>query len=658
MASSKSQRSPLGALGKGVVIALLALLITSLLRYSGALQPLEWRAYDVLLSLSQEGPSAPRDDIVIVSLTKEDEERFGSPLPDKILTALLTKLAAEEPVAIGLDLIRDRPEPSSPDGLQSAPLQEVMRNTDELIGIVKDTEPTFAPAPALVDLDRRLGAADIIKDGDGVVRRGLLYISSKGKTRPTFALQLALRKLQEERLKHSWQGKHLKLGDAIYQPLMPSRTGYYQNKGFDGGYQFLLRYPACSGGFPRYRVQDIIDSERDLDLEGKVVLIGNALELSKDVFTAPIQCGDLAEKRLFGVDLWAHITAQLIDQASGALHPSSTTGQLIGHVELGRWLDRLWIGLWCALGALLVILLRQPVLLGIAAVAVLMALLFLDYAAFSMLGWWLPLIPPAIGFVIAFALTAGLTMTAAQRERDVLHELFVGVTSKRVADTLLQQRTSQGGDRHAPPEFMMATVMFTDIKGFSAISEQLPEPILAEWLNEYLEAMVDIVAAYDGVIEKFAGDGLTIEFGPPDQRTTVAEITADVKNALDTALAMAASLKTLNHRWRERGWPEVGIRIGIHTGQLMAGAVGGTSRFQYSIIGDTANTAARLESYGKDDPELQANVGDCRIFISETTFRYLEDKKMAHLVGTLSLRGKTNQIAVYRIVGRGTRQEN
>lgn len=636
----------------GFTLALMALAFSlcHVLRTSGVLQPLELGAYDLFFSLSSGKASDARKDIVVIGHTEADETRYGTILPDGVLARLLNRIDDEAPLAVGLDLIRDRPEPPQETASSTSPLENVLRSTDNLVAIIKDSPPSFAAPPVLADRDDRLGAADIAGDSDGVVRRGLLFVTAKGKTRPTLAVQLATRRLQHDGVNYEWLDDRFRIGAATYHPLVPSRSGFYQDAALDGGYQFLLRYPACSSRFDRYRIEDILEGNSLPDLAGKIVLIGNMLELSKDLFVVPDHCGDLPGRRLFGVELHAQITAQLIDQATGVAPQLATTGQWIENLKTGLWLDNLWIGLWCALGVLAVMVVNRTLTLAIALTVALLGLLGVTYGLFAALGWWLPLIPPIIGFILALAMTSAFVAVVARFERDTLMELLSGVVSKRVADALWHQRSSRGENERAPPELMMATVMFTDIAGFTTISEQLPEPILANWLNEYLEAMVDIVAAHDGVIEKFAGDGLTIEFGPPDQRTTAEEIEADARNSLATALAMEARLDELNHSWSERGWPEIGIRIGIHTGQLMAGAVGGAARFQYSIIGDTANTASRLEAYGKDDPALQTNVGECRIFLSEVTRQYLEKDIDLEFVGRLKLRGKSDDVSVYRVV--------
>ncbi|NJO37893.1 MAG: adenylate/guanylate cyclase domain-containing protein, partial [Rhizobiales bacterium] len=134
--------------------------------------------------------------------------------------------------------------------------------------------------------------------------------------------------------------------------------------------------------------------------------------------------------------------------------------------------------------------------------------------------------------------------------------------------------------------------------------------------------------------------------------TSEEEIDADARAAVDCAIAMADALPALNAGWRAKNLPMIGIRIGIHTGPLMVGVIGSADRWQYSIIGDTANTAARLESYAKDDPRLGCDVGHCRILISDATFLRLSNGFRTESIGETSLKGKATKIGVHRVHGR------
>ncbi len=272
--------------------------------------------------------------------------------------------------------------------------------------------------------------------------------------------------------------------------------------------------------------------------------------------------------------------------------------------------------------------------------------------AFVAAGWWLPVVPPLAGLVLALALATGYVLLREMLKRARLMRMFSAYMSPQVAKKLWREDDDR--ETEVAPVELTATVLFSDIRGFTTISERLAEKPLLAWLNEYMAEMADLVLAHGGVIEKFAGDGLTAEFGVPEPRTDEAAIAADAQAAVDCALAMSRAMVRLNRRWQARGLPEVGIRVGIHTGPLIVGNLGSAQRMQYSIIGDTANTAARLESYGKDDPRLGSDVDHCRILISEATWQHLAAaapggyRVMA--VGSLALKGKVQPVAVHRVL--------
>ena len=145
---------------------------------------------------------------------------------------------------------------------------------------------------------------------------------------------------------------------------------------------------------------------------------------------------------------------------------------------------------------------------------------------------------------------------------------------------------------------------------------------MMDWLNEYMEAMAQPVMANNGVIEKYIGDAIMAVFGVPIPRVSPGQIEQDARNAVRCALAMAEALERLNTHWKQRGWPECSMRIGIHTGRLVAGSLGSTDRQEYTVIGDSVNTASRLESFDKDVLADSA----CRILVSEATRALLGDE--------------------------------
>ncbi len=630
-------------------LTLLAFFVALLLRSTGQLESLELKAYDSYLGLlgGQSGPHAP---IVMVEYTERDEAAFGYPLPDDVLGRLLAQLAANKPIAIGLDLIRDRQEPPNADRAAFESLSATFRAHPSIISIMKEGSGGFGPPPALKDKPLQVGSAALLPDPDGVIRRGLLQRSDgAGSSRPSLAFMIASRYLAINDIPMDWsQEGHLSLGESILHPFRPESSGFFRHPAkWSGGHQLLLTFPACATGFERHAMKDVLDQPASLDVSNRIVLIGNTVRAAKDVVSVPLTCAGAIDGKMFGVHLHGQIVSQLIGQAKGLLHPIENTAQRFGNPTLSTIFDGGWIWLWTVLGGLTVMLVTSRLWLIAGACAACLAMAVLNGLAFTVLHWWLPIVPSATGFALALTLTVIYVMTRAESEREHIMALFSGVVSKRVADAIWRRRHDE---EDKPLQLMTATAMFSDIKGFTTISEHLPEPVLADWLNDYISVMVDIVAAHGGVIEKFAGDGLTVAFGIPEPRMTEEEIDMDVRAAVDCALAMAKNLPQLNAAWEEKNLPSIGVRIGIHTGPMMVGMIGSADRWQYSIVGDTANTAARLESYAKDDPELGCDVGHCRILISQASFEHLNDDYHAEIIGTANLKGKSEMIGVYRVL--------
>jgi len=213
--------------------------------------------------------------------------------------------------------------------------------------------------------------------------------------------------------------------------------------------------------------------------------------------------------------------------------------------------------------------------------------------------YWLPFFPSELAMVFTIPLALGLQFVeerllsreaAAQREQ--LMSLFSSYVDPAVAETIWSRRNELclGGEEH------IATVMFTDIRGFTSLSAGKPPAQVLSWLNRYCAAMDEVIREHGGFLNKFIGDGLMIIFGLPLSSGNPKQ---DATNALRCALAMVARVEKLNRDNSDATMPQLRIGAGIHTGSLMAGSIGSASRQEYSVIGETVNLASRLESLNK-----------------------------------------------------------
>ncbi len=221
-------------------------------------------------------------------------------------------------------------------------------------------------------------------------------------------------------------------------------------------------------------------------------------------------------------------------------------------------------------------------------------------------------------------------MVEGLRQREELKENFGRYVTQQVLDEILAGRVALGG------ELKTATVLFSDIRGFTRMSEQLSPQEVVAFLNEYLEAMVDCVIEHGGVLDKFIGDAVMAVFGAPVSQGGVAD---DAKAAVACALAMQERLVDINERRAERGQAEIKIGIGVHTGPLVAGNIGSPKRMQYTVIGDTVNVGSRLESLTKEHQRT--------VLVSQATAELVRDRVALVEVGEVPVRGRAELLVIY-----------
>jgi adenylate cyclase len=219
-------------------------------------------------------------------------------------------------------------------------------------------------------------------------------------------------------------------------------------------------------------------------------------------------------------------------------------------------------------------------------------------------------------------------------ERDRLKETFGRYVTRQVADHLMANKVELGG------ELVPVTVLFSDIRSFTSISEHMPPRELLNFLNVYFSAMVESVMKNDGVVDKFIGDAIMAVFGAPVPRP------GDALNAVKAALAMRAELAKMNDGFRTRGLPEIRAGIGLHTGEVIAGNMGHVERMEYTVIGDAVNLASRLEGMTK---EFETDV-----LLSEDLYEKVKGEVVAEQIRKIKVKGRGQEVMIYRLVGLST----
>ncbi len=233
------------------------------------------------------------------------------------------------------------------------------------------------------------------------------------------------------------------------------------------------------------------------------------------------------------------------------------------------------------------------------------------------------------------------SMVAGLQEGSMYRDLLGRTVSPEVREQLRQ--TFGSGNLRLEGQEAVATVLMTDIRGFTSLSEKADPAKIFEWLNEYFGVLVPIVVAHGGVVNKFDGDAMLAFFGILPRMTSPKR---SAQAAVETALEMLTAIEQLNQARRRRGEPPMITGVGIHTGVVMAGGLGSRDRLHYTIIGDTVNTTQRIESLTRD---LCAGNGVLlSIYTLEALGEYGRDLQIEAL-GPQKIRGREEELLVYRL---------
>ena len=627
----------------GVLVGLLSAVVILVLRSTGLLQPLDLGVYDLLVQW--EASHEPADSrLTVISIIEDDIHQQGQwPISDAVLGDLLKRLRNGGARAIGIDIYRDIEVPPG-----RAELNDVLKNTPNVVAVTKlgGTGTLSIPAPAVLVGTEQVGFNDILVDPDGIVRRGLLFQDAGDQVAYGFALRLALLYLQHESVvpqPDADDPQRLKLGSVPLIPFESNDGGYV---GADAnGYQILLDYRGGIRGFRTFSLTQLLHGQVPQEaIKDKVVLIGVGAESVPDWFHTPLSSVLKPGEIMIGVTLHGHLVSQLLRAG------------LQGHHGIRSWsegAEAVVIFIAALLGGLIGIRVRSPWRYAGWVMGGLGAMSGAGVAVFQ-LGWWVPAVPPALAWVLSTSLATVSVLKQEKKERAMLMRLFAQHVSPQVADTIWREREQflEGG--RPRPQKMTVTVLFSDFKGYTAAAEKLDPHDLMEWINSYIEAMAQVVTVHGGVVDDYAGDGIKANFGVPLLHVSDNAVQQNAQAAVSCSLKMQDELQRLNVGWHARGRDPVGMRIGIATGLVVAGTIGSAQRMKYTTVGDTVNMAARLESLDRDHVPVGTVANPCRILIDAATRAHLGRKILVESIGHVSVKGKSEPLDTYRVVGQAT----
>jgi len=448
------------------------------------------------------------------------------------------------------------------------------------------------------------GCFNAFPDSDGSIRWAPLAIKFKGDFYPPLSLALI-----SQYLDYPMLVLHLaEFGVAGVQ------VGDFAIPTDESG-RILINYLGRAKTFPHYSITDILHGRLQPDLfKDKIVIVGATATGIYDLRVTPFS----------SVFPGVEIHANVIDNI---LHRNFI--QRPGWAGLFDLAAILVLGLAIGLAAP-----RVRAVTGIfLALALLAAYVLLNGFIFTRFNFWLNLVYP-VGTVMTVYLAITLyKYVTEEREKKKIRGAFQYYLTASVINEMLKDpsKLKLGGDKKR------LSVLFSDIRGFTTVSESLTPEDLVHLLNEYLTAMTDIVFKYDGLLDKYMGDAIMAVYGAPLDQPDHAE------RACRTALDMMEKLHELQKKWSGEGRPVLNIGVGVNSGDMVVGNMGSQMRFDYTVMGDSVNLGSRLEGINK---EYGTN-----IVISEFTYEEVKEKLVCRELDSVRVKGKHLPVKIYELLG-------
>ncbi len=352
----------------------------------------------------------------------------------------------------------------------------------------------------------------------------------------------------------------------------------------------------------------------DLDpkiFDGMTVLIGgNITGPSADVVKTPMS------SRHPGVD----IQATMYDNIKNAqfLH------------DAGFFVNLLTVALLAMFT--FICILRFKVLRSLFLVLLVDTIFFVASCVFAYNSYLLSFIGPVSVQLVTLIFGYSFKFITENRNKEKIKQAM----GKYLSQDIMKNVVSNIDDLKLGGKRAVVTVLFSDIRGFTSLSEKMSAEEVSMILNEYFAEMEPIITKYNGVINKFIGDAVMAIFGEPIQDIN------HPKNAVKCAYEMLKKVEYLREKWLYEGKPKIEIGVGINTGEVFIGNIGTENRMEYTVIGDTVNLASRIESYNK--------VYKTNLLVSSSTYEYIADIADVIKISEVHIRGKAKKMDIYEVL--------
>ncbi len=588
------------------------------------------------------GPEPHCEDIVIVAIDPQTLDQLGlvGMPPRHYHAKLIENLFIAGAKAVLLDILfltyTGEPEKetlsvraSEQDSLLSDALSrypDAIIARKQLTSIERATSTSAGEPPLPMELFHypgQLTFVDMYHDSDSFVRRAKLIsddLPEETDWNYSFALKAAMYALNADTAHVDKHARKAYVGDRII-PLDENDT-------------MIINY--CmdeqtydeSGGY--YSYEQVIDDESEFGLQAliemeafrdKVVLVGATYPDSKDTQMTPFYLGSTlyskSEYPMYGVHVHKNIASTIVNRrfippvgytrAILLIAVMSFVSVLINYRFKG------FSGLFLSITL-------------IAAYAFMAAILFIEKR------FLIPIAAPGFAAVsLSYASATTYNFLSERRQKAMIRGAFSHYVPGKVVNELLRNpdMLRLGGEER------VMTVIFSDVAGFTAISEKLSPTELVAFLNEYLTAMTDIILSYDGIIDKYEGDAIMAEFGAPLPDPDHA------RKACLAALEMQKTLAGMRDKWKAEGKPELRARVGVNSGPMVIGNMGSREIFDYTVMGDNVNLSSRLEGANK--------IYGTYIMCSEATRKLAGEGLITRELDLIRVKGKTEGVRIHEV---------
>lgn len=588
--------------------------------------------------------------VVIVEISEESFKSLPErwPWPRSYYARLLRNLHRAGARVVGIDLIfsgRDVYHPANDDSLRAAMratgIAVLAGKTDVAASHYALTTSTENFGNIFFPVDSVLGLVNIRNDADGVYRRSTpFWDTNTGLRVPTFAFAVLNTWFGFTTLTaaENFSGEFLFADRSIpkYDPT-----------------SFLINFYGPSGTFRHIKAADVLDDETfrtveeetsgeeintfsdpdygylvDSTFAGKIVLIGSTVPEDHDLFPVSFARGrQEGDNQMYGVELHANVIESILRDEF--LYKQSALSEILLVIALV-------LLTFFVTSALKGSRTRHHVLVEVNGFLFALAELFIiGFAAlllFQHSRYLLTVISPMLAVVAGYVASTAYHFVVERKQRVLIKTMFSTYVNPSVVEELIShpEKLTLGGERKE------LTALFSDIAGFTTISEGMPPEELVGLLNEYLSEMTALVFRNDGTLDKYEGDAIMAFWGAPIAQDDHA------LRACRTAVQMQEAMVELRERWRTKRRPPLHIRIGINTGEMVVGNMGATGKFDYTVIGDSVNIASRLEGANK--------IYGSGILVSERTYELVRGEAVGRELDLITVQGRSEPLTVYEIL--------